>query len=104
MVAGAAVTLHDLWQLGGGGGQAFGRALVARYRDADEGGDGVAGEAGVDRGVVAGDDASFLEAEDSLFDGGRGEAYAAAELSEGQAGVALEFGEDLPGDLVQTGL
>jgi hypothetical protein len=67
--------------------------------------DDVAGadRVGVERGVVAADHPGLLEAADTLGAGGLGQADPARQLDDRQAGVGLQFLEDLLVDAVHCG-
>jgi hypothetical protein len=99
--AGDAVAAADLCELLDGGDGAADLQVAAGDGEAHEHADGYAKHGHVERRVIAGDDAGFLQAMDALCDGGRGEADLAAEFGEGEAGVLLEGFKNLPGDGVE---
>ncbi len=72
--------------------------------EAHEGCDGEAERLEVHFGAVALDDLEAFEAAEALRGGGGGEADAAAEFGDGEAGIGGEFVEDLAIDLVDSGV
>jgi hypothetical protein len=69
---------------------------VANDAHANEGGDREADTRGVDLGTVGADDSFILHAANTFGDGRRGETHAPAKFCKGNAGISLEFVEELP--------
>jgi len=93
VAAGEVMALADLFE----GGEEFEEAMVvgAGGSEADEGDDLEAEGFGIDACGVAKDNAGVLKLAKPLGGGGGGEADAARELGDGEAGVGLKFVEEL---------
>ena len=71
-------------------------------RDHGEDGDRKAQFGGIEIGVIATDDAQFLQRADTAQAGGGGEADAAGQIDVGDPPFSLQLGEEPPVDLVKV--
>ena len=100
-VAGDAVAANDFGQFLDGSDRAGNLKVATGDGKAHDDMDRQAEARHVEGGMVAGDDAGFLQTSNAFGYGGRGKAYFAAELGKGDAGVVLQALEDLPGDRIE---
>ena len=75
--------------------------LTAGNRQPDQDADGNTELRCIQRGMVTGNNAGFLEPMNALGDGGSRKANRSAKFREGLPGIPLQRFQDLPGDRVQ---
>jgi len=99
--SGNAVTAANLRKLFDCSHSAINLQLTAGNRQPDQDADGNAELRGIQRGMVTGDNAGFLQSMNALGDGRSRKANCSAKFRKGLPGITLKRFQDFPGDRVQ---